>query len=63
MTTLNYVYALYSFAYNVIGLAHQDLIRYSKCEWQDLKMDTNLFHDDICSALATDTKAKQVYGF
>ena len=63
MTTIHYVFALYSFAYSIINLADQDFIRSSKCEWQGLLIDTNLFHDDICSALAVDTKAKQVYGF
>ena len=62
MITFNYIYSLYSFAYRVIGMASQDLLRYSKCEWYDGVIGADLFHDDICNALVCSTNARNVMG-
>ena len=63
MTSISYICALYRFAYDYVGLAHQDLIRYHMNNWWEYLIGADEFHDVICNALSTDTKAKKFYGF
>jgi hypothetical protein len=63
MFTEKYIFALYYFAYGVIGLAGQDNIRNTMMNWWEYQIGADVFHDNVCRALSADTKAKQVYGF
>ena len=63
MTTISYITSLYWFAYSVISLAEQDNVRCTMNDWWEYNIGADVFHDDICRALAVDMKAKQVYGF
>jgi hypothetical protein len=62
MITIDYVTSLYRFAYSIIGPAAQDNVRYTMNDWWEFKIGADVFHDDICRALAVDTNARKVLG-
>lgn len=61
MITENYIQSLYSFAYSVVNRAEQDNIRSTKCDWFNYKISAEVFHDDICRALAVDSNSKKFF--
>ena len=63
MLTENYILNFYRFAYSILNFAEQDNIRNMMWQWVDYQICLDVFHDDICRAVAVDTKSKQFYGF
>ena len=47
MTTINYAYCLYSYVYELIGLAAQDNLRYSYGNWVNEEISTDAFISEI----------------
>ena len=62
MTTKNYIKELYYFAYTLISFAEQDNVRATLWDYIEGNVSVDFFHDDICRALAVDTKAQYVLG-
>lgn len=52
MITPDYVYALYSYAYSLLGLAEQGNIRYAYGGWLDGLLGLDFFHSELARPLS-----------